>query len=125
MINVINNILNKYMTQTTEYHYNQHTVVIHVGSSSTIEKVICATCNTLMEHIKIPGIKCHGVYAHMAFKHLDKDQFTCPLINEQWHKQAYELKMEISKTSSPTLTSILQKDLDYVLSTKTATKIIK
>lgn len=44
------------------------------------------------------------------------DVYVCPRTHQPWHEQALRLRMAIEESPSPSLRSIMQKDLDLLLS---------
>ena len=56
-----------------------------------------------------------GFIAAMGRMDKPRDEFSCPNLEEEWHKQAVNLVLEIEKTPSKRLAQLMQQDLEDLL----------
>ncbi len=87
---------------------------IFITDPNAATEMTCKICHTNCDVIR-------GTYGPTSFggamvKHSRlHDYFKCPNCEEEWHKQALALYLDIEKCNSPSLREIMQNDLSNMI----------
>jgi len=87
---------------------------LFVTEPNAYKSLECNICGTecLVER-NLPAKS--GFIAAMGRMDKPRDEFSCPNLDEEWHKQAVNLVLEIEKTPSKRLAQLMQQDLEDLL----------
>ena len=88
---------------------------IFTPDPGTHDSMICMTCNSKMDVRRNVFGPTGSVEARSGSGHLH-DVFTCKNSGRDWHNKVIDLMEEKRKTKSDKISSILQEEIDEVLS---------
>ncbi len=87
----------------------------HIEGQPRKEQINCKACGSVC-NVERDCYGPTGFVQGMAGSKTIHDLFECPNTAQEWHIQAITLYRERSDTSSPSLRSLIQKDLDALVS---------
>ena len=94
-----------------------------ITGPNELSSAICRVCDSEMtvERGIMAPLPTYGALSRRFLQ----DRFRCPHYRENWHIQAGRIQDEAANSSSATISRLLLRELDHVLSSRTATKEIR
>lgn len=80
----------------------------------TVDKIECKVCGAVCKITRNVDGATGYAESVSGGTHLH-DYFTCPYSDEDWHSQALEIAIEITRCPSPTLRLMMQDDIDHIV----------
>ncbi len=87
---------------------------IFITDPDTVDEMTCKICNSICD-VKRRDYGPTSFGGAMLKHHRLHDRFDCPHREEEWHKQALELYLDIEKCHSPSLKEVMQNDLNNMI----------
>jgi hypothetical protein len=85
-----------------------------ITAPGEFEEKHCLICNTLCHvHRGIPETENFAMF--LAQKNRLSDSFFCPNSGKEWHNQAVELNLALTRNSNPEEANVMKKNLDRIL----------
>lgn len=86
-----------------------------------VQEMFCRVCKSKMDVKRNVNGPTGMIESMGGGKHLH-DTFSCPLAQEDWHRQVRVLKQRIQDETSQSIARILKKEMKWILDNKKTTK---